>query len=128
MPRAYSDDLRSKLLKAYGAGRGSLEELAQQFGVSYGYSKKIRRQQLESGQAERPRQQRHGPTGQLSAEIKQYLHTAVARQPDVTLAELRQRLRTSHQVEISCSRLWYWLRSLGLRHKKNAARPGAGQR
>jgi transposase len=128
MPRAYSDDLRSKLLKAYAAGRGSLEELARQFGVSYGYSKKIRRQQLESGRLERPSQSRHGPVGQLNAEIKQYLRSAIDRQPDVTLAELKQQLRKVHQVEISASRLWYWLRGLGLRHKKNAARPGAGKR
>jgi transposase len=128
MPRAYSDDLRTKLLKAYAAGRGSLSELASQFGVSYGYAKKIRVQQLETGRLERRRQLRHGPTGQLSAEIKQYLRAVVARQPDVTLAELCQQLRSAHQVQISRSRLWYWLRGLGLRHKKNAARPGAGQR
>ena len=128
MPQSYSDDLRSKLLKAYAAGRGSLEELARQFGVSYGYSKKIRRQQLESGRLERPRQLRHGPVGRLSAEIKQHLRGAVARQPDVTLAELKQQLWEFHQVQISQSRLWYWLRGLGLRHKKNAARSGAGQR
>jgi hypothetical protein len=36
----------------------------------------------------------------------------------VTLAELCERLRAAHQVEISRSRLWCWLRSLGLRHKK----------
>lgn len=128
MPRAYSDDLRTKVLRAYAAGRGSLEELASQFGVSWGYTKKIRRQQLETGQLERPRQLRHGPTGQLTVEIKQWLRVAVARQPDVTLAELQEQLRKAHQVEISRSRLWYWLRGLGLRHKKNAARPRAGQR
>jgi transposase len=115
-------------LRAYAGGRGSLEELASQFGVSYGYAKKIRRQQLRSGLPERPRQLRHGPTGQLNADVKQYLRAAVARQPDVTLAELKQQLRKAHQVEISPSRLWYWLRGLGLRHKKNAARPGAGKR
>jgi transposase len=128
MPRAYSDDLRSKLLKAHAAGRGGLEELAQQFGVSYGYAKKIRRQQLQSGQLERPPQLRHGPTGLLNAELKQHLRAAVARRPDVTLAELKEQLQKTHQVSISRSRLWYWLRGLGLRHKKNAARRGAGQR
>jgi len=128
MPRSYSDDLRTKLLEAYAAGRGGLEELASQFGVSYGYSKKIRRQQLQTGLLTRPGQQRHGPSGQLTAEIKQYLRRAVGKQPDVTLAELREQLRTTHHVRISRSRLWYWLRGLGLRHKKNAARPGAGQR
>jgi transposase len=128
MPRPYSDDLRSKLLEAYAAGRGGLQELASQFGVSYGYAKKIRGQQLESGRLERPHQLRHGPTGLLSAELKQHLRTAVRRQPDVTLAELKQQLWEAHRVPISQSRLWYWLRGLGLRHKKNAARPGAGPR
>lgn len=128
MPRAYSDDLRAKLLKSYAAGRGSLEELASQFGVSYGYAKKIRRQQLQTGTVQRPAQLRHGPTGQLTAEIRQYLRAVIATHPDVTLAELREQLRAAHQVRISRSRLWYWLRGLGLRHKKNAARPGAGQR
>lgn len=128
MPRAYSDDLRTKLLKAYADGRGSLEELASRFGVSYGYAKKIRRQQLETGGLERPHQLRHGPKGLLTAEIKQYLRAAVARQSDVTLAELKQQLGEAHRVQISRSRLWYWLRGLGLRHKKNAARAGAGKR
>lgn len=128
MPRAYSDDLRRKLLEAYAAGRGSLEELALQFGVSYGYTKKIRGQQLKTDSLERPRQLRHGPTGLLTAEIKQSLRAAVARQPDVTLAELRERLHKTHRLQISQSRLWYWLRGLGLRHKKNAARPGTGPR
>ena len=53
MPQPYSDDLRSKLLEAYEAGQGTLRELARQFRVSWGYSKKIRRQQLRTGQKER---------------------------------------------------------------------------
>ena len=98
-----------------------MEELASQFGVSYGYARKIRGQQLEAGGLERGRQLRHGPTGQLSGEIKKYLRALVAKQPDVTLAELRQQLRAAHQVQISRSRLWYWPRGLGLRHKKCCA-------
>jgi transposase len=128
MPRAYSNDLRSKLLGAYAAGRGSLRELSRQFGVSWGYTKKIRRQQLQTGAKERPRQLRHGPQGRLTAEVEQHLRRAVRRQADVTLAELQQQLLEIHRVQISRSRLWYWLRGLGLRHKKNASRAGTGQR
>jgi transposase len=95
-----------------------LEELAEKFGVSYGYSKKIRRQQLETGQLERRRQLRHGPAGHLSPEIKQYLRSVIGKHPDVTLAELGEMLRAAHHVQISRSRLWYWLRGLGMRHKK----------
>ena len=36
-------------------GRGTLQELAKPFGVSWEYSKKIRAQQLKTGQKERPR-------------------------------------------------------------------------
>lgn len=49
MPFPYSDDLRSKLLDAYEAGAGSLHQLATQFRVSWGYAKKIRMQQLQTG-------------------------------------------------------------------------------
>lgn len=119
MPRAYSDDLRTKFLEAYAAGRGSLRELARQFGVSWGYSKKIRAQQLQTGRTERPSQVRHGPKGRLTAEVEQHLRAAVRRQPDLTLVELQGQLENIHKVQISRSRLWYWLRGLGLRHKKN---------
>ena len=54
MAISYSDDLRSRLLDAYEAGAGSLRSLAVQFRVSWGYSKKIRRQQLLSGGKQRP--------------------------------------------------------------------------
>jgi transposase len=128
MPQAYSDDVRTKFLEAYAAGRGSLEDLASVFGVSYGFAKKIRRQQLQSGEPKRPPQSRHGPAGLLTAEVKKFLRATVAGQPDVTLAELKQRLEQAHQVQISQSRLWYWVRGLGLRHKKNTARPGTGTR
>lgn len=41
MLRAYSDELRCKNLQAYE--RAAVEQLADQFGVSYGFTKKIRR-------------------------------------------------------------------------------------
>lgn len=119
MPRAYSDDLRCKLLEAYEAGRGSLQELARQFRVSWGYSKKIRAQQLRTGEKARPQQLQHGPVGQLTPVVEQQLRSALRRQPDLTLAELQQRLAERAGLRISRSRLWVWLQGLGLRHKKN---------
>src|SRR5450759_648074 len=75
MPQAYSDDLRRKLLEAYEAGAGSLRELATRFRVSWGYTKKIRGQQLRTGQKERPVQSQHGPASRVTAAVA----TAVAR-------------------------------------------------
>lgn len=119
MPRAYSDDLRCKLLEAYEAGRGTLQELATQFRVSWGYSKKIRAQQLRTGRKERPPQSQHGPASRLTPRVEQQLRSALRRQPDLTLVELGEHLRESAGVAVSRSRLWVWLRRLGLRHKKN---------
>ncbi len=126
MPKAYADDLRTKFLEAYAAGQSSLEQVCRQFGVSFGWGKKVRRQQIRTGDTLRPEQSRHGPKGLLTPEIEQFLRAALAVQPDLTLAELTERLRKTHQVQISPSRLWYWLRGMDLRHKKNAASQGTG--
>jgi transposase len=119
MPRAYSDDLRCKLLEAYEAGQGSLQELAKQFRVSWGYSKKIRSQQLRTERKERPQQLRHGPASRLTPAVEQQLRSALRQQPDLTLAEVQQRLAERAGISLSRSRLWVWLQRLGLRHKKN---------
>ena len=119
MPRAYSDDLRCKLLEAYEAGQGSLQELAKQFRVSWGYSKKIRAQQLRTQRKERPPQLRHGPASRLTPAVEQQLRSALRQQPDLTLAEVQQRLAERAGISLSRSRLWVWLQRLGLRHKKN---------
>ena len=51
MARAYSDDLRRKVLSAYGAGKGTMRELAERFDVSYGWVLKIAaaQRQLQAG-------------------------------------------------------------------------------
>jgi transposase len=122
MPRAYSDDLRCKLLQVYERAEVGLEQLADQFGVSYGFTKKIRRQQLQSGQMERPPQLRHGPVSRVTAQVEQQLWVELQNQPDLTLAELGRRLDETMHVRLSKSRLWVELQRLGLRRKKNAAR------
>jgi transposase len=119
MPRPYSDDLRRKLLEAYEAGAGSLRELATRFRVSGGYTKKIRGQQLRTGQKERPGQARHGPASRVSAAVQQQLRAAVRQQPDVTLLELPQRVQQAAGVWLSQSLVWLWLQRLELRRKKN---------
>jgi transposase len=137
MPQPYSDDLRCKLLEAYEGGQGTLRELAKQFRVSWGYSKKIRAQQLQTGQKERPQQTRHGPAGRVTVEVQQQLRSALHQQPDATLAELQERIQQRTGVKLGRSWLWIWLQRLGLRHKKNrsgrkskkrARTSGAGRR
>jgi transposase len=119
MARAYSDDLRRKLLAAYERAEIGLEQLADQFGVSYGYTKKIRRQQLQSGQMERLPQRSHGPASRVTEPVREYVLRQVQLQPDLTAAELKQKLEEGLQVRLSKTRIFVELQRLGLRRKKN---------
>ncbi|WP_263366479.1 hypothetical protein [Edaphobacter bradus] len=60
MARAYSDDLRRKLLEAHAAGKGTLRELAERFGVSVPWAWKVSAAHKRSGAMERAAQSRHG--------------------------------------------------------------------
>lgn len=117
MAQPYSDDLRCKLLEAFEAGAGTLQELAQQFRVSWGYSKKIRQQQLQTGQKERPQPSHHGPVSRLTAAVRGRLRSWLQEQPDLTESELRERLQTMG-IMVCKSRVGQVLREMGLRRKK----------
>ena len=123
MPRAYSDDLRCKILQGYERSDVGLQELAEQFGVSYGYTKKIRRQQLQSRQMERVGQSRYGPVSRVSPAVEELLRAQLRRQSDLTLAELGQQLQASQHLRLSKTRLSEVLIRLGLRRKKNRSTP-----
>ena len=85
----YSGDLRTQLLEAYAAGASSLRRLSLQFRVSCSYTKKIRRQQLETGSMVRVGQKRRGylppyspdlkPLEKAWSKFKQFLRSAKAR-------------------------------------------------
>jgi len=92
MARPYSDDLRRKILEAYAPGEVTLEQLAERFWVSYGYVKKLRRQQLRHRQMERVRHQ-PGRKPKFTGPIRERLREWLKQQPDLTLAELAVGLR-----------------------------------
>ena len=110
--------MRSRILEAYEAGAGSLRALAAQFRVSWGYSKKIRMQQVRSGEKRRPPQRRHGPVSRMTAEVQERVRNWVRAQPDLTEAELCEQL-AGIGVQASRSLVGRLLRQMGLRLKKN---------
>jgi transposase len=123
MANAYSDDLRRKVLEAHQRKEGSLSQLAQRFSVSLGWALKISSQRHRTGKMERAVGRRRGPACKVTAEIQQELKDWIAKQADLTLAELQLRLYKQRQLEISVSRLWTVLKSLGLRLKKSHSTP-----
>ena len=122
MAKAYSDDLRRKLLEAHPQGEESLEELAERFCVSVGWAKKISALFGSTGRMERPPSGPRGPRSKITPEVQQHLRWLVATQSDLTLAEMQQRLRTELRLPVSLSRLWTVLRQMGLGLKKVAPR------
>ena len=122
MAKAYSNDLRRKLLEAYDRGEGSLRELAERFGVSSPYAWKISAQRKQTGQVERV-EQRHGPESKVTGAVEQQLRAWVRQQPDLTLVELQERLRETARLPVSVARVWQVLRRMKLPLKKSHSTP-----
>jgi transposase len=118
MARAYSDDLRCRILQAYGQGEGSEARLAQRFRVSVSYVKKIRRQLRQTGKMERV-PHHPGRKPKFTESVRQQLRRWLEQQPDLTLAELQEQLRQHKGLTVSLPSLWTVLRKIGLRLKKS---------
>ena len=123
MARAYSDDLRRKLLEAHEQGEGSLTKLAKRFRVSEGWAWKISAARSRTGKTERPAGNKRGRKSRITAEVIEYLRSRVKEQPDRTLVELQEDLRNHQSIEIGITWLWMVLKQMGLRLKKSRSAP-----
>jgi transposase len=127
MAKPYSNDLRRKFLQSYDRGKGSLEKLAEQYGVSVGWAKKISARRTRTGQVDFI-PYRRGPQSRATDGVKQWLRTRVRQQADLTLMELQRGLVEEQKVQLSVSRLWWVLKDLGLRLKKSHSTRGSAIR
>lgn len=123
MPRAYSDDLRRKILTAHDCGKGTLGELARRFEVSLPYVKKISGQRLRTGRMERQEQRSRGPASKITPAVEAVLRTQLQSASDRTLAELQEAVWSQRKVSISVAQLWRALRRMDLRLKKSRSMP-----
>jgi transposase len=122
MGKPLGDDLRRKLLLAYDQGEETLEELASRFLVSVGWAKKISAARNRTGQAERL-PHKPGRKPHAGIEAQQQVRTWFIQQPDLTLAEVQQKLLGEAGVSLSVPQVWKLLRKLGLRLKKSRSTP-----
>jgi transposase len=117
MARAYSDDLRRKLLEAHAAGKGTLRDLAGRFGVSVGWAFKVSAAKRQTGSSERLPQRRAASRIDLERVRK-----LVEDKPDIILRELQAELRRAGQP-ISLAHMARLVKRLGLRLKKSRSTP-----
>jgi len=111
--RAYSMDLRERVLADCDAGMGTLD-VANKYRVSRSWVRGLKKRWRESGDVTpRPRGPNHRT--KLSGHQEE-LAQFVRESPDATLEELRARL----PVRVSVGTLWNALRALKLRFKKKS--------
>lgn len=122
--KAYSEDLRLKIVQAYDAQRGSQRALAQQFGVSFAFVQNLlRRRRLTGRIAAKPhsggRQATLTPSSVL--EVRQFL----VDHADATLAELCAQVRVSCGQSVSVPTMCRVLKDLDLPRKKSHFTPAS---
>src|SRR5438876_2353015 len=115
MAAAYSIDLRTRLLTNSDAGL-SAKELAGRYHVSRAWVDALKQRRRETGSIA-PRPQTKFRRRVLEGQ-EDRLRALVTAQPDATLAELRDRLRTSAAL----ATIWRELNHLDLTVKKNRPR------
>src|SRR5215210_3326103 len=120
MPRAYSTDLRERVLAACERGEGSQAQAARRFGVSGRTVSGWLRTAREEGRrrAKPPARSRTPVGGQATA-----LAGLVAEQSDATLAEYADRLAERAGVRRSLAAVCRALKALGLVRKKRRSGP-----
>jgi transposase len=131
--KAFSTDLRQRVVSACEAGWLTQPEVAEAFGVSVAFITKLLRRHREHGTvAAKPRGGNHRPS--LGRRDLAALRRLVREQPDATLAELRGRLAERRGVAVGVSTVWRALGRGRLRlplkksrsTRPSGTRPGSG--
>jgi len=114
--RAYSLDLRTRVLKAYDEKKWTIDQIAERFKVGPWWVYKLKRQR-QAGEGIAPRKGKVGQPRRFGPEQVNRLTTYVDRHPDASLEQIREKLA----VTCTTVTIHNTLRRLGYRLKKNAA-------
>ena len=113
--RAYSQDLRERVLAKCDAGKSS-EQVAKLFDVSPAWVRRLKQRRRELNTIE-PLPRRYGPHLTFTGTHEEELRKLVQQQPDATLRELQERL----SVKVHISRICRALQKLELSFKKKSS-------
>lgn len=114
--KAYSVDLRQKIIDTYENEKISQRQLAQRFRVTLGFIIKLLKQYRETGDIS-PKTSPGRPR-QLNEEQMETVKALVEEQPDITLAELQAAVEERYAVKVSMPTMCRVLQRLQLSRKK----------
>ena len=118
--RAYSLDLRTRVVKAIDKQRGTQKEIAQLFGVGCTFIKKLLRQRRETGSLA-PKPHGGGHVAKLdSAQGEVVRRYILKKRNDASLEEVQAYVASQVGVEVSQATVSRVLQRLDLPRKKNA--------
>ena len=118
--KAYSMDLRKRVMAAYDSGRYTLKQVAERFDVTARWIQQLRqRRELEGTIAPHPQNQGRKPAfrGKQLEELNEF----VQRHPDATLEEIKEHF--AEKITCSIVAIHYTLKRRGWRYKKKRYEP-----
>jgi transposase len=123
--KAYSLDLRQKILRAYDQRLGSQRAVAALFGVSQSFVEKLLRRRRTTGTIA-PRPHAGGRRALCDEAALTVVRRLVHEQPDATLAELCERLFAQRGLRVSVPTMGRLVIALRLPRKKSRSTPANG--
>ena len=120
--KAYSTDLRQKIIEACQRGQATQRAIADLFGVSVSFVEKLLQRYRTTGTFT-AKPHGGGQKRRLDATADQRILAWIQAQPDLTLSELQSKTRQELGIRLSLATLCRHLKRLGLTRKKSPSRP-----
>jgi len=124
--KAYSTDLREKIVLAYERGDATWDEVAETFGVGRRTVARLLKLYY-GGESLAPLPHGGGYPASLDQKSLAWLASRVAAQPDATLSELAEYLKKKAKIRVHLSTVCRALQNLGLPRKKKSRGLRAGR-
>lgn len=115
MAKAYSMDLRQRVVAACDEGKLPVSQVARHFRVKRWWIYDLLRLRRETGSI-LPRQGRRGPKHKLAPHHRERIGKQVQANPDATLEEIREQLG----LDVSLTTLWWALDDMKVSFKKKS--------
>ena len=118
MARAYSQDLRDRVIDAGTSARAAAERFGIGVATAIVWVRRAREGERKARPQGQPRRSKLDPH-------RNYLAGLIAAEPDVAIAEMQERLRSEAGVSASVGTIWTFLDRAGLTFKKRPPTPAS---
>jgi transposase len=126
--RAYSEDIRTKVLEAYMRGDGSQREIAFRFSVSLSFVRDLLKLYRDSGSLEPRKKTTNGNLhAKIEGEDHELVRRLIAEEPPIPLSKLCERLASERNLLVSRSTMWRTIKREA-QSETNRSMPGVNAR